>query len=86
MFRLKFSSQSDKFLSKCDEELFLRISKKLEDLKLNPFPSDSKFIRREDNEKVFRVRVGKYRILYKVNYGENLIVAVKIDKRGRVYD
>ena len=36
-------------------------------------------------EKVFRVRVGDYRILYSVSYEENLILIIKVDKRGRVY-
>ena len=85
MLGLKFSNQSDKFLSKCDGELFLRISKRLENLRLNPIPSDSKFIRKEGNEKVFRVRVGGYRILYFVDYPSSKVYIEKIDKRNRVY-
>ena len=86
MVGLKFSSQSDKFLSKCNEKLFIRISKKLEDLKLNPVPSDAKFIGREENEKVFRIRIGKYRVIYTIKESEKVILISKIDKRERVYD
>ena len=32
-------------------------------------------------EKLFRIRVGDYRILYEVNHKGNLIGIVKIDKR-----
>ncbi len=36
-------------------------------------------------EKLFRVRVGDYRILYEVDYKSNIIGVVLIDKRSRVY-
>ena len=39
--------------------------KKIELLKQNPFPSDSKRIVNVE-DKVFRIRVGKYRILYRI--------------------
>ena len=32
------------------------------------------------------IRVGDWRILYEVDYRNNLIGVVKIDKRRRVYD
>ena len=35
---------------------------------------------------LFRIRVGDYRILYEVDYRNNLIGIVKIDKKPRVYD
>ncbi|MBU7045196.1 MAG: hypothetical protein HXS54_02060 [Theionarchaea archaeon] len=36
-------------------------------------------------EKVFRLRVGKYRILYVVYLGLGTVVIADIDKRSRVY-
>ena len=36
-------------------------------------------------EKLFRVRVGDYRILYEVDHKNNLIGIVKIEKRERAY-
>ncbi len=86
MFEIKFSKQAEKFLSKCEQELFDRIKKRLDTLKINPVPSDAKFIGRENNDKVFRIRIGKHRVLYKIKESEHLIVITKIDKRERVYD
>ena len=40
----------------------------------------------EGSKSLFRIRVGDYRILYEVDYRNNLIGIVKIDKRPRVYD
>lgn len=85
MFELGFTSQSKKFLSKCEDKLFIRIKSKLNLLKENPVPSDAKFIEREDNEKVFRIRIGKYRVLYKIKHLEKIILIAKIDKRERVF-
>jgi len=87
MFQIKFSKQAEKFLSKCEQELFDRIKKKLEILKENPVLSDAKFIgRNNQGDKVFRIRVGKIRILYEIKETERLIIISKIDKRERVYE
>lgn len=49
--------------------------------------SDSKFIVRDaDNSKIFRIRIGMYRALYKVKENEKIVLITKIDKRPRVYD
>ena len=59
--------------------------KKLETLKENPFPSDViRVVGRK--EKVFRVRVGKYRILYVVFDDKKEILVTDIDRRESVYD
>lgn len=64
--------------------LLLRILKRIEKLKHDPVLHDSKIVEGY-REKLFRVRVGDYRILYEVDYNDNLIGIVKIDKRSRVY-
>ncbi len=48
-------------------------------------PSDSKFIGRENGEKIFRYRIGDYRALYKVNENAKTALIAKIDKRPRIY-
>lgn len=85
MFQTKFSKQAEKFLSKCEDKLFLRIKKRLEILKINPFPSDAKRLQGYESP-TFRIRVGKYRILYEVKENELLIIVIKINKRERIYD
>lgn len=47
-------------------------------------PHDAKSIAGENN--VFRIRVGDYRVLYRINYQDNKIIIFKIDKRAKVYD
>ena len=86
MFSIDFSTDSESFLNKLDRHLATRIIERLEKLKENPIPSDAKFMWREDNDKIFRYRIGDYRALYKVKYKEGVILVTKIDKRPRVYD
>lgn len=85
MFTIEFSSQAKHFLKKCDEELTLRIIERIEKLAQDPFPSDTKRVVNR-KEKVFRVRVGDYRIQYSVIYEESLLFISEVDKRPRAYD
>jgi len=51
MFEIEYSRQAQKFLKRLNRKLLLRILNRLEHLKVNPIPSDAKFIRREKNDK-----------------------------------
>ena len=85
MFDIFLGPQPEKFLKKSEEELRQRIWKKLDELKLNPFPSEVvRVVGRK--EKAFRVRVGAYRIQYYVFQDKKEIVVFDIDKRERAYD
>lgn len=84
MFQVKYSKQAVKFLKHSDKELITRIFSKIETLKKEPIGHGSKSVQ-GFKEKLFRVRVGDYRMLYEVDYNNNLIGIVKIDKRERVY-
>ena len=73
LFRnIQFNSFIKRILDKIDEVL-----------KDNPVPADSKHIIGEHG--VYRIRIGDYRAIYRINYQENKIIIIKIDKRERVY-
>lgn len=82
MFSITYSNQAKKFLKKIGKVLAKRILDKIEKLQENPFISNSEKMK---GRKLFKTRIGKYRILYEVDYGINMIGVVKIDKRSRVY-
>ena len=84
MFDINYSKQAVKFLKSLDKTPAIRILRRIEKLKHDPVLHDSKIVEGY-REKLFRVRVGDYRILYEVDYNDNLIGIVKIDKRSRVY-
>ena len=84
MLEIKFSNISQKFLNKCEETLYNRIMDKIKVLSKEPFPSDSvRVVNRK--EKIFRVRVGDYRIIYGLLKEKNLIFISEINKRSKIY-
>ncbi|MBS3106597.1 type II toxin-antitoxin system RelE/ParE family toxin [Candidatus Woesearchaeota archaeon] len=71
-------------MKKAPKELSERILKKIEALSEMPIIPDTKVIH-GFKEKMYRVRVGDYRILYAVDYQDAKLDIVKIDKRDSVY-
>ena len=59
MFEITLDKQADKFLRKCERDLFYRIVKKLKELIINQVPHDSKRVQGYD-EPTFRIRIGDY--------------------------
>ena len=84
MFDIEYSKQAVKFLKSLDKKLVSRIIIKIETLRVEPIQHDSKRVEGY-NEKLFRTRVGDYRIIYEVAHKVNVIGIVKIDKRSRAY-
>ena len=83
-FEVHLSSRANKFLKKADKDLYNRIVSRLENLVQDPFPPDAKKVLGQ-KEKVFRVRVGDYRVLYVVFLDKNALLVVDIDKRSKIY-
>ena len=84
-FDIDYDSHPEKFLKKVDKNIALRIINKIEDaLSANPVPHNATTIVGEHG--VYRIRIGDYRVLYRVDYANNKVVVIKIDKRSRVYD
>lgn len=61
-----------------------RILGRIEELKATPILHETIAIQ-GFKEKLYRVRVGDYRILYEIEYPRQRVGIVKIDKRSRVY-
>jgi mRNA interferase RelE/StbE len=73
-------SKELKKLSKPDR---IRIYKALEKLK-DPFSLDIRKLKGLEN--TYAVRIGDFRIVFKIYFERKMIFVVKIDKRERVYD
>ena len=84
---VEFSKKALKFLEKSETPVAKRLFNAITEIKNNPFPVDVKRVENQwfENEKVFRIRVGDYRILYSINYQKNRLMVVNIDKRSRIY-
>ena len=83
MYEIFLEKNVIKFLSKLDKDLAKRIFDKIQTLRENPTPSDSKRLVNV-KDKVFRIRIGDFRVLYRIEDGQIVIIFL-IDKRSRVY-
>ena len=82
---ISYDKQPEKFLEKLDKHIASRVIDKIEEtLSNNPVPHNAVAI--EGEHGIFRIRVGDFRVLYRINYQENKFIVVKVDKRSRVYD
>ena len=83
-FSVEFSRRAERYLKKLDKIIAKRCIFKIEMLQENPFPRDA--VKVKGRENVFRVRVGKYRILYEVYPKIKTVLITKIDKREKIYE
>ena len=84
MFKIYLDIPTQESLKKLDNSVSQRIIESIGRLAEDPIPPDSKRII-GIKEKVFRIRVGKFRVLYRVNYKNFCVVVIDIDTRERVY-
>lgn len=84
MYQIKTSKSVDNFLAK-HHDIRQRVLDKLEILAQNPYENtlDTKKLQGTDNR--YRLRIGKYRILYEILEKQILIYAYDADSRGEVY-
>ena len=69
IFEIVYDKQPVKFLNKVNKKVNNRILDKIEEtLSNDPVPHDAKSIVGEHG--VFRIRIGDYRALYRINYSE----------------
>lgn len=84
MYRLIIKNNAHKFLHKLHDEQFKRFSIALNKLSENPFTGDIQKLR-GDVPNAYRLRIGKWRVLFLRNDDNRTIDIVIIDKRGDIY-
>ncbi|PIN74552.1 hypothetical protein COV18_06655 [Candidatus Woesearchaeota archaeon CG10_big_fil_rev_8_21_14_0_10_37_12] len=84
-FEVHYDKQPQKFLKTAEKDIARRLIEKIDSLFVDsPVPHGARTIVGEHG--VFRVRVGDYRALYRINYQDKRIIVMKLDKRPNVYD
>lgn len=84
LFVINYSTQAKKFLKKTNKNIAKRILETIEELGEKPFRQDTKRVE-GFKEKIFRIRIGEYRVLYEVDHKQRIIGIIKIDKRANIY-
>ena len=83
MYAVVFSKKAARFVEKLDRGYKDKVKKITEILRENPFAYPYKKIRGEPN--LYRIRVGKYRILYEIDRSKERINIIKVSGRGKAY-
>lgn len=82
-YGLEFTTSALRELNHLDPPIHNRILTKITSLRDDPFPSGAKKLQGLPNH--FRLRVGDYRIVYRVDSGRVIVVVVRIGHRKEVY-
>ncbi len=83
-YRIEQHPSIEKQMSRIPNKAFDRICEKICSLAEDPRPRGCEKVKNYPHE--FRVRVGDYRIRYKVYDSEQVIELIRVAPRGRVYD
>ena len=75
-----YSNTSIKYLQKLERDVARKIIEVIEKL---PFEGDVNKLKGKKIKNIFRLRIGKFRVIYSL--GKEAIKIIKIDTRGDVY-
>ncbi|RZN44122.1 MAG: type II toxin-antitoxin system RelE/ParE family toxin [Methanophagales archaeon ANME-1-THS] len=84
MYEIKIKKSAKKDLDALDDKTYVRIDRTIQSLRNDPFPRGMKKLKGKGNS--YRIREGKYRILYEVDQKNNTIVIYRIKLRKTAYD
>ncbi len=82
-FRIEVSATAEKQIRKLPREDQIRVLRAIRPLERDPRPPGSRKIRGYDD--VYRIRVGTYRVLYRVEDDRLVVILLKVGNRRDVY-
>lgn len=82
VYEIKFLPSLQKTINKMDPYLKHRMNQKLEALALNPSMGDKL---KGISDTTYRIKVGKYRVLYQIKDKELIILVINFGHRKEIY-
>ena len=83
-YGIEFTRNAVKDLKKLAKSVLRRVDTKIASLADNPRPSGIRKLENEDD--LYRVRVGDYRIIYEIDNEKRIVTIARVRERGEVYD
>jgi len=80
--QIAITKKAKKELDKLPIQIIRKISKEILELKKNPYPSNSKKLKSQEN---YRIRIGVYRAIYMIDKKNKEITILRIAHRREVY-
>ena len=82
MYSVQIEENAEDFLKKLDKKDREFILNKIYSIRDNPF----RFLKRLQGEKLWRLRIGDYRVIVDVIVSNNRIIVLRIGHRKNIYD
>lgn len=82
-FKILWKTSAERDLRNIDAQHIPRIIKAIEVLEENPFPISAQKLR--GSERIYRIRVGDYRVIYQIDKETNTVVIYYVRHRKIVY-
>lgn len=82
-YSIEFLRTALKELSKLPKDIQQRIAAKIDELKTNPYLPGVKALKNGDGR--LRLRVGDYRVIYRIEEDKLVILIVKVGHRRNIY-
>lgn len=86
MYEVRLSPQAKQFYRKADKPLAQKLARCFEQLEQTPRDHPNAKPLKGNLAGQFRYRVGDYRVIYRVEEQQVLVMVLKIAHRGRSYD
>ena len=83
MYSVEFSEKAADFIRKLDKSIQKRITKKIEELKESPYLGEALV---GNLAGLWKLRIGDYRITYKVERERLIIFIIKAGNRKNIYE
>jgi mRNA interferase RelE/StbE len=84
MYEILFSRKAAEFTRDLPKAHREKLKNIIGGMKNNPFSHPYRKIRGKTN--LYRIRLGKYRMLYEVNEEQKRVVILKLDMRSKIYN
>lgn len=82
-YRIEVSATAEKQIKKLRHEDRVRVVKVVQSLADEPRPSGCRKLQGYDD--VYRIRIGRYRVLYSIDGRRIVVTVLKVSHRGDVY-
>jgi|LGVF01.1.fsa_nt_gb mRNA interferase RelE/StbE len=85
MYEILLHDRANKFYNKLDDKNAARINHAIEALLDNPFSGKNIKMLKGELQGKFRLRIGMYRIVYRIENDKKIVIIEDIGVRGRIY-
>ncbi len=85
IFRIEFTASAEREINKLDRTIQVRLRSAIDSLAGQPIPPGAKKMKATGADPLWRIRVGDYRIVYKIEGHRLVVLIVKVGHRRDVY-